>query len=122
MNTTVSQKFCSNIERCPIETTLSVVGGKWIPMIIYHLRGGPKRFGVLRRLIPTVTQRMLTSHLRELEAHGIIHREIFYVVPPHVEYSLTELGHSLTPIMMAMAEWGEAFEAQRQREYTAVSP
>ncbi|MDX2266362.1 MAG: helix-turn-helix domain-containing protein [Hyphomicrobiales bacterium] len=107
MNTKTS---CQVIERCPIETTLAVIGGKWKPMILYHLRGGTKRFSALRRLMPLVTQRMLTSHLRELEEHGVIHREIFQVVPPRVEYSMTPLGHSLTPILTAMAEWGAAYE------------
>jgi len=79
-------------------------------MILYHLRSGPKRFSSLRRLMPLVTQRMLTSHLRELENHRVIHREIFHVVPPRVEYSLTSLGHSLTPVLSAMAEWGAAYE------------
>ncbi len=101
-------------QRCPIETTIAVIGGKWKPMILYHLRGGAKRFSALRRLMPSVTQRMLTSHLRELEEHGVIHREIFHVVPPKVEYSMTPLGHSLTPILTAMAEWGEAYEASAQ--------
>ncbi|MBC8050647.1 MAG: helix-turn-helix transcriptional regulator [Chitinophagales bacterium] len=99
-------------DRCPIETTIAVIGGKWKPMILYHLRVGPKRFSALRRLMPTVTQRMLTSHLRELEHHGVIHREIFHVVPPKVEYSMTPLGHSLTPILTAMADWGAAYEAK----------
>ena len=98
-------------DHCPVESTLRVIGGKWKPMIIFHLRGGPKRFGELHRLIPNVTQRMLTSHLRELEDHGCVHREIFKVVPPKVEYSLTHIGHSLMPLMEAMAEWGEAFDA-----------
>jgi DNA-binding HxlR family transcriptional regulator len=93
---------------CPVETTLGVVGGKWKALIIYHLREAPARFNVLRRLIPGVTQRMLTQHLRELEADGLVSRTVHAVVPPHVEYALTPLGRSLTPVLDAMAAWGMA--------------
>ncbi|MBE9076369.1 helix-turn-helix transcriptional regulator [Romeria aff. gracilis LEGE 07310] len=89
---------------CPVETTLKVIGGKWKALILFHLQSGPKRFNQLRRLIPSVTQRMITMHLRELERDGIIHRQVFDVVPPHVEYSLTELGWTITPILNAMAK------------------
>jgi len=87
---------------------MRVLSGRWKPLILYHLRLGPRRFNELRRLIPTITQRMLTQHLRELEADGVIHRHVFEVVPPHVEYSLTDLGRSLMPILDAMADWGAA--------------
>ncbi|MFN8924429.1 MAG: winged helix-turn-helix transcriptional regulator [Rhodospirillales bacterium] len=90
-----------------------MIGGKWKALILYHLRDGPRRFGELRRLIPAVTQRMITQHLRELEADGIIHREVFAVVPPRVDYSLTGTGRSLIPILEAMAAWGEAHRAGR---------
>lgn len=93
---------------CPVDTTLAVIGGKWKPLILHHLRSGPRRFNELRRLLPHVTQRMLTAHLRELEADGIIHREIFPVIPPRVEYKLSERGQTLLPILIAMAEWGTA--------------
>lgn len=92
---------------CPVETTLSVIGGRWKALILFHLSGGPRRFNALRRLIPDVTQRMLTAHLRELEQDGVVRREVFAVVPPRVEYSLTPLGDTLQPILSAMAEWGE---------------
>lgn len=95
---------------CPVETTLKVIGGKWKALILFHLQSGPKRFNQLRRLIPRVTQRMMTTHLRELERDGIIHRQVFDVVPPHVEYSLTELGRTITPILNAMAKWGQQYE------------
>jgi DNA-binding HxlR family transcriptional regulator len=98
------------VERCPIETTLRVIGGKWKSLVLYHVRSGPKRFNELRRLIPNVTQRMLTQHLRELEQDGVLTRTVFAVVPPRVEYSLTPLGHSLTPLLAQMAEWGAAYE------------
>jgi DNA-binding HxlR family transcriptional regulator len=93
---------------CPVEVTLGVIGGKWKALIVYNLRQGPARFNVLRRLIPDVTQRMLTQHLRELEADGLISRTVHAVVPPHVEYALTTLGHTLTPVLDAMAAWGFA--------------
>lgn len=99
---------CALPDFCPVETTLGVIGGKWKAMILYHLQQGPARFNVLRRLIPGVTQRMLTQHLRELEADGIVSRTVFQVVPPHVEYAITPLGRTLGPILDAMAQWGIA--------------
>jgi DNA-binding HxlR family transcriptional regulator len=99
---------CLHPDHCPVDRTLRVIGGRWKALILYHLRGGPKRFNVLRRMIPAITQRMLTQHLRELEADGIIIRRIFPVVPPHVEYSLSDQGRSLLPVLDAMAAWGAA--------------
>jgi DNA-binding HxlR family transcriptional regulator len=95
-----------NPEQCPVDRTLRIIGGRWKALILYYLRGGPKRFNALRRMMPSVTQRMLTQHLRELEADGVIDRKIFPVVPPHVEYSLSPLGVSLLPVLDAMADWG----------------
>lgn len=93
---------------CPVEATLNVIGGRWKALILYHLSLGTRRFNELRRLIPSVTQRMLTAHLRELEADGVVRREVFPVVPPRVEYSLTNKGRSLSPILNSMAVWGRA--------------
>ncbi len=98
-------------DHCPVETTLAVIGGRWKALILYHLRDGSRRFNELRRLIPAVTQRMLTAHLRELEAHQIISRTVHAVVPPRVDYALTPLGESLLPILTAMAVWGSDYEA-----------
>lgn len=95
--------------RCPVEATMDVIGGKWKVIIIHHLLAGTRRFSELRRLIPLVTQRMLTSQLRELENDGIVHRKIYPQVPPKVEYSLTELGKTLEPVLWVMHEWGESF-------------
>ena len=92
---------------CPIEALMEAVGGKWKPVILYHLLGGTRRFGELKRLVPGVSQRMLTQHLRELEADGIVHREVYKEVPPKVEYSLTDLGRSLEPVLLTMNEWAE---------------
>lgn len=97
---------------CSVETTLDVIGGKWKGVILFHLTGGTKRFNELRRMMPSVTQRVLTLQLRELEADGIIHREVYAAVPPRVEYSLTTFGHTLEPIIMQMRDWGDQFKAQ----------
>ncbi|HDR4371159.1 winged helix-turn-helix transcriptional regulator [Bacillus cereus] len=90
---------------CPVEAMVEVIGGKWKGVILYHLLDGTKRFNELKRLKPNITQRMLTLQLRELEADGIIHREVYREVPPKVEYSLTELGESLRPVILLMMEW-----------------
>ena len=94
---------------CPVEVTLHILSGKWKPMILHHLNRGTHRFGQLRRLLPDATQQMLTAHLRGLERDGLIHREVFAQVPPKVEYSLTDLGRSLGPVVAIMAQWGEAY-------------
>jgi DNA-binding HxlR family transcriptional regulator len=98
---------CADPDHCPVEVTLSAIGGKWKALILYHVKARPRRFNELRKLIPRVTQRMLTQHLRELEADGIVLRKVFAQVPPHVEYSLTRKGRTLVPILDAMAAWGE---------------
>ena len=95
--------------QCPVEATMDVIGGKWKIIIIHHLIPETRRFSELRRLIPQVSQRMLTSQLRELEKHGIVHREVYPQVPPKVEYSLTQLGKSLEPILGVMHDWGDVF-------------
>jgi len=97
---------------CPVAATVDVLGGKWKALVLYHLMTGTKRFNEMRRLIPDVSQRMLTRQLRELESDGIIDRHIYREIPPKVEYSLTELGVTLVPIIVAMRDWGEQFEAR----------
>ena len=98
--------------RCPMGATLDVIGGRWKGLILYHLLEETKRFGELRRLIPEASQRMLTMQLRELEADGVLHREVFRQVPPKVEYSLTEFGRSLEPTLRAMSAWGRQYQGQ----------
>lgn len=98
---------CSN--GCPVEAALEIIGGKWKGLALYHLMDGPVRFNALRRELGDVTQRMLTKQLRELEADGLIRRKVYPVVPPKVEYSLTEKGASLRPIVMALQEWGARY-------------
>ncbi|MBI3561319.1 MAG: helix-turn-helix transcriptional regulator [Gammaproteobacteria bacterium] len=97
--------------RCFFELTLSVIGGKWKPIILYKLaREGTLRFSDLRRQIREVTERMLSRQLRELEHDGLIHREVYKQVPPKVEYSLTKLGSALIPILLSLRQWGVAYE------------
>ncbi len=84
---------------CPVEATIRIIGGKWKCLIIHHLMDGTKRFNELRRLIPVITQRMLTSQLRELEADQIVNRKVYAQVPPKTEYSLTQLGKTLEPVL-----------------------
>lgn len=104
---------------CPVAATVDVLGGKWKALVLYHLMTGTKRFNEMRRLIPDVTQRMLTRQLRELEADGIIDRLIYREIPPKVEYSLTALGVTLVPIIVAMRDWGEQFEARMRPQQPA---
>jgi DNA-binding HxlR family transcriptional regulator len=99
---------------CAVETTLSVIGGLWKPLILYHLFGGKKRFMELSRLMPNATQKMLTLQLRELEADGVVARHVFAEVPPKVEYALTEFGQTLAPILDALRDWGERYRVERQ--------
>jgi DNA-binding HxlR family transcriptional regulator len=99
---------------CPVEATLDVIGGKYKGILLYHLLSdGMMRFGELRRMMPDVTQRMLTLQLRDLESAGIVHREVYAVVPPKVEYSLTPLGKTLAPVLIAMQQWGIKFLRQK---------
>ena len=91
---------------CPVEAALEQIAGKWKGLIIYHLLGGTLRFNELSRRVGNVTQRSLTKQLRELEADGIVHRDVFAVVPPKVEYSLTEKGRRLRDVIEALGAWG----------------
>lgn len=96
---------------CAVEATISVIGGIWKPVILFHLLEGKLRFNAICRLTPAATPRMITLQLRELEADGIISRTIYPEVPPKVEYELTELGFSLEPLLVAMCGWGERLQA-----------
>ncbi|MGZ8139521.1 winged helix-turn-helix transcriptional regulator [Bordetella bronchiseptica] len=95
---------------CPVTFTVDVIGGKWKALILFHLMSGTRRFNELRRLMPEVTQRMLTLQLRELEADNIIVRQVYREIPPKVEYSLAPLGQTLVPLISAMRDWGAAHE------------
>ena len=107
---------CPQSYHCPVEATLDLIGGKYKTLILWHLAGGPQRFSQLQRLILRATPKMLTQQLRELEEDGLIHREVFPVVPPRVEYSLTVRGESLLPILHAMRDWGTAFLREQNLE------
>ncbi|MCP4148585.1 MAG: helix-turn-helix transcriptional regulator [bacterium] len=89
--------------------SLSVIGGKWKLLIIWHLQNGTIRFGELKRNIPGITQKVLTQQLRELETHGLLHREVYAEVPPRVEYSLTPQGKELKPVLEALSRWGNHY-------------
>lgn len=105
---------------CPVEATMSVLGGKYKAIVVYHLAAdGALRFSQLQRLIPQATAKMLTQQLRELEADGFVHREVYPVVPPKTEYSLTDYGRTLVPIVNQMCDWGNAHMAERILPSTA---
>ena len=101
---------------CDVEATLSVIGGRWKPILICHLLNGRKRFGELRRLTPNATERMITLQLRELEADGVISRHVYAEVPPRVEYELTDFGRTLEQILLDMQTWGHNFKVRRFAE------
>ena len=92
---------------CPVEAALEIISGKWKGVALYHLADGTKRFNELKRLCGTVTQRTLTKQLRELEADGMVERNVYAVVPPKVEYSLTPKGRAVVPALMALRDWGQ---------------
>ena len=94
---------------CPVESTIELIGGKYKALILWHLSEKTLRFSELKKFISGATAKMLTQQLRELEAHDLIHREVFPIIPPKVEYSLTELGRSLLPILVAMRDWGAGY-------------
>ena len=94
---------------CPVGATLDLIGGKYKALILWHLAENKLRFSQLNKLISSATPKMLTQQLREMETQNLVHREVFPVVPPKVEYSLTELGRSLMPVLIAMRDWGAEY-------------
>ncbi len=107
MNT---QKSIKELPACPVETTLTLIGDKWKVLILRDLLPGTKRFGELKKSVGGVSQKVLTAQLRDMEASGLLTRTVYAEVPPRVEYTLTELGQSLKPILDAMGTWGEAYK------------
>lgn len=104
------QKIAAKLPACPVETTLTLIGDKWKVLILRDLMPGTKRFGELKKSIGSVSQKVLTAQLRDMEKSGLINRKVYAEVPPRVEYSLTELGQSLKPILDAMWNWGENYK------------
>ena len=104
---------------CAMDLTMSFIGGKWKAVVLWYLKGGRKRFGELRKLVPGISEKMLSLQLRELEKDGIVKRTIFPEVPPRVEYELTEEGKTLVPMLNAIAEWGRN-KAKRDGEIVEV--
>ncbi|MDO4271743.1 MAG: helix-turn-helix domain-containing protein [Candidatus Saccharibacteria bacterium] len=100
----------AKLPTCPVETTLGLIGNKWKVLIIRDLLTGTKRFGELKKSIGGISQKVLTEQLRSLETDKLLTRTVYPVVPPKVEYSLTELGQSLTPILAAMQDWGNHYK------------
>ena len=96
---------------CPVETTLLLISDRWKVLILRDLLSGTKRFGELKRSVGTISQKVLTSNLRSMEADGLLVRQVYPEVPPRVEYTLTELGESLKPVLDAMWNWGEGYQA-----------
>ncbi len=105
------QKMMKELPACPVETTLALIGDKWKVLILRDLLIGTKRFGELKKSIGKVSQKVLTAQLRAMEENGLVNRKVYAEVPPRVEYSLTELGQSLKPILDAMWNWGEGYKA-----------
>lgn len=99
---------------CPVETTLMLISDRWKVLIIRELLSGTKRFGELRRSIGSVSQKVLTAQLRAMEESGLVSRKVYAEVPPRVEYTLTETGYSLKPILDAMVEWGRDYQSKQR--------
>lgn len=102
-------QICKNNYQCPVELTLGVIGGKYKALILWHLTENTLRFSELKKLINNATQKMLTQQLRDLEKDNLIKRKVYPEVPPKVEYSLTDLGKSMKPILQAMCNWGQSY-------------
>ena len=106
-------KTKKELPACPVETTLTLIGDKWKVLILRDLIPGTKRFGELKKSVGNVSQKVLTTQLRAMEQSGLLHREVYAEVPPRVEYSLTELGKSLKPVLDSMWAWGEAYKSKQ---------
>ena len=107
-----NKKLPTELPACPVETTLLLLSNKWTILILRDLLDGTKRFGELRKSLSGVSQKVLTANLRTLEEKGIIHRKVYPEVPPRVEYSLTDLGITLTPVLDSMQIWGEHYNTR----------
>lgn len=101
------------LPKLPVERALKVISGRWKPVILYYVFSGPKRLSQLKRMMPDITQKVLIQQLREMEEHGLVHRQIFPDVPVRVEYNATELGQGLEPILLALCRWGQRHAEER---------
>lgn len=108
-------KSCPSTFNCPVEATIELIGGKYKAVILWHLTDGKKRFSELKRLIPKATEKMLAQQLRDLESDGLIIRTVYPVVPPKVEYSLSEFGESIIPVLDSMCNWGNEYIRSNQK-------
>jgi DNA-binding HxlR family transcriptional regulator len=117
----MSKRMEAVSDRCPMRTAIAVLAGKWKPLIVFYLRTGTKRFSEMRRLIPEVSQQVLTQQLRELEEDGIVTRTTYPVVPPKVEYALSPIGDQLGPIVDLLARWGEEILANEDQATSHAS-
>ena len=109
----VKKMESKEIDKCPVETAIDALAGKWKILILWYLKSGTKRFSELQRLLPRTTQKMLIQKLRELEDDGIIERKVYPIVPPKVEYSLTPYGETLRPILKQLYLWGETHKLKK---------
>ena len=107
-----TQTAAKELPACPVETTLTLIGDKWKVLILRDLMPGTKRFGELKKSIGNVSQKVLTAQLRDMEASGLVSRKVYAEVPPRVEYTLTETGSSLKPVLDAIAKWGTEYKAK----------
>lgn len=115
-------KVIKRLPTIPGERTLKVISGRWKASILYHLFSGPKRLSDLCRLAPAASQKVLIEQLREMEQHGVVHREVFQQVPARVEYTVTELGRSLQPVIMVLCEWGRRHAAELSSDDEPADP
>nr|WP_250810816.1 helix-turn-helix domain-containing protein [Neorhizobium tomejilense] len=109
-----------SLPKLPVERALKVISGRWKPVILYHVLSGPKRLSELKRMMPEITQKMLIQQLREMEEHGLVSRKIFPEVPARVEYTATELGLGLEPILYALCQWGQRHAEARGEKRTLL--
>lgn len=107
----MAENETKNLPACPVETTLTLIGNKWKVLILRDLLPGTKRFGELKKSLGTVSQKVLTAQLRDMEADGLLIRTVYPEVPPRVEYTLTDLGKSLQPVLHSLQDWGENYKA-----------
>lgn len=110
----MAENEVKNLPACPVETTLTLIGNKWKVLILRDLLPGTKRFGELKKSLGSVSQKVLTAQLRDMEADGLVLRTVYPEVPPRVEYTLTDLGMSLKPVLDSMLTWGENYKASKR--------